>query len=382
MSIEDLEKAWPKHYDRVKGQTKDKGVSSQKQLRYMKAKAGEGDKDAKAYVRNSDSADLPEDGTGGMRGEREKHRAKKKSTGKKDKTDKDVVSKSDDPGTPIKACPSCHFKMTTANSKYIGTSDVSSVPGYEGKQMAQYNCPKCDSTVSVKEDKAEKAAKEPDAVRFRDQVKDIKAKYKSKKSKTFNEQVANVKDRYKEPTEKSSELFYGKIEGLLEKGFQNETLISHLMDVELLLRNNSNTSKLNELYKMADRLFDASMSQEEQTVYELSYLAKNGDDEAYGLLIDFSDEMTQELLKHSSIKDVINSLIKKKKISMDADELIDEHKNLINVLRSPSHKDDKEEAKEQSKELKEYKQDRANKSADNSKVKGKMNGESYRMVSG
>lgn len=44
----------------------------------------------------------------------------------------------------------------------------------------------------------------------------------------------------------------------------------------------------------------------------------------------------------------------KAKVKMDKDELIREHKRLIGVLRSPSHKDDKVEADKQSKELKEY----------------------------
>jgi len=45
---------------------------------------------------------------------------------------------------------------------------------------------------------------------------------------------------------------------------------------------------------------------------------------------------------------------KAKKISMDKDELVREHKHLVGVLRSPSHKDDKKEADKQAKELKEY----------------------------
>jgi hypothetical protein len=46
--------------------------------------------------------------------------------------------------------------------------------------------------------------------------------------------------------------------------------------------------------------------------------------------------------------------VKRKKICMDRDELIREHKNLVAVLRSPSHADDKVEAKKQNKELHEY----------------------------
>lgn len=43
-----------------------------------------------------------------------------------------------------------------------------------------------------------------------------------------------------------------------------------------------------------------------------------------------------------------------KKIKMDKEELVKEHKNLVKVLKSPSHKDDMKEAKKQEKELKGY----------------------------
>ena len=51
--------------------------------------------------------------------------------------------------------------------------------------------------------------------------------------------------------------------------------------------------------------------------------------------------------KHLMLKD-------EETIEMPKDEFIEEHKNLINVLNSPSHKDDKKEAKKQKKELDEH----------------------------
>lgn len=42
-------------------------------------------------------------------------------------------------------------------------------------------------------------------------------------------------------------------------------------------------------------------------------------------------------------------------ITEPADELIDEHKKLVHVLRTPEHEDDLEEANKQEKELKNYK---------------------------
>lgn len=45
----------------------------------------------------------------------------------------------------------------------------------------------------------------------------------------------------------------------------------------------------------------------------------------------------------------------KPEVEMPAKEAVKEHKRLVNVLESESHKDDKEEAKKQKKELKEYK---------------------------
>lgn len=63
-----------------------------------------------------------------------------------------------------------------------------------------------------------------------------------------------------------------------------------------------------------------------------------------------------------SLDDKINSLMalvasqvatNANKVVMDKQDFIKEHEKLVDVLRSPSHKDDLEEAKEQSKELKE-----------------------------
>ncbi len=43
-----------------------------------------------------------------------------------------------------------------------------------------------------------------------------------------------------------------------------------------------------------------------------------------------------------------------KKVKIEAKELIKEHKHLVKVLKSPSHKDDIIEARKQELELKEY----------------------------
>lgn len=52
----------------------------------------------------------------------------------------------------------------------------------------------------------------------------------------------------------------------------------------------------------------------------------------------------------------MNDLEKAEKmIATPKKEMVEEHEHLVDVLNSPSHKDDKEEAKKQSKELKEYK---------------------------
>ena len=49
---------------------------------------------------------------------------------------------------------------------------------------------------------------------------------------------------------------------------------------------------------------------------------------------------------------------KKSTVTMKTDELIEEHTRLVKVLKSPSHKDDLEEAKHQMTELKSYKRKR------------------------
>ena len=41
-------------------------------------------------------------------------------------------------------------------------------------------------------------------------------------------------------------------------------------------------------------------------------------------------------------------------VKMPRKEMVDEHKRLVDVLRSPSHEDDQEEAVEQEKELNDY----------------------------
>lgn len=54
-------------------------------------------------------------------------------------------------------------------------------------------------------------------------------------------------------------------------------------------------------------------------------------------------------------KVIIKNKEKDKKMTVSTKEMVEEHKKLVNVLESPSHKDDKKEAKKQKKELKEYK---------------------------
>lgn len=62
-----------------------------------------------------------------------------------------------------------------------------------------------------------------------------------------------------------------------------------------------------------------------------------------------------KLLKTFALLKVL-SKAKNTPIDMTAEEAVNEHENLVNVLESPSHKDDIVEAKKQKKELKEYKE--------------------------
>lgn len=61
--------------------------------------------------------------------------------------------------------------------------------------------------------------------------------------------------------------------------------------------------------------------------------------------------------KSEAFRSLIDKLNKGKNIVTPAKEMVEEHENLIEVLESPSHKDDKKEAKKQTKELKEYKKE-------------------------
>lgn len=66
------------------------------------------------------------------------------------------------------------------------------------------------------------------------------------------------------------------------------------------------------------------------------------------------DNKLSKLLKTFALLKVL-SKAKKTPINMTAEEAVKEHVNLVNVLESPSHKDDIQEAKKQKVELKEYK---------------------------
>lgn len=366
----DLEKAWPREYNRVKGQDKDKGVASKKQYRYMQAMAGQGDKDAKAYLKNSSAKDLPESGTNGARGEREKGRKKSKGSERAEKADDQ----------------------------------------YEEKEAEQI-----------------KIRNRPKVTTFADQVKGIKAKYAEKKPKSFDQQVKEVKARYKKPMQKASELFYGKVEGLLQKGYQNEELVSQLMDAELALRVTGDESGLGELYKSADRLFDAAMTLEEQTVFELSYLAREGCEVSHAALEKFTIDMYEELLKHTTIESVVADAVQTaleksnygpKKIGEEKVSLYNDTDNINrkanrtgvvhdNVGRNAAEqkftpsvqgtfaqqatRESKADQKKSKKnpvkvytdeEKAKLMAERTNKSEDNSRVVGKKNGQSVRKVHG
>jgi hypothetical protein len=74
-----------------------------------------------------------------------------------------------------------------------------------------------------------------------------------------------------------------------------------------------------------------------------------------------SERKTQSSSKGYTSKDAgqrsaLRSKMQKSDIVVPAKEMVAEHKKLVDVLESPSHKDDKKEAKKQRKELKEYKE--------------------------
>jgi len=288
---EEFEKAWPREYTRVQGQTKDKGVASKKQYRYMQAMAAQGDKDAKAYLANSSKGGegLPESGTDGARGERSKGSKKGKGS--------DKAEKADDGSPKNGNFIAQHAKIPTRTLNV--TRPV--MPNSTQKADDQY-----EETTA----RQVKAANRPKVSTFADQVKGIKDKYAEKKPKSFSDQVKDVKSRYKNSLQKAGDLFFGKVEGLLAKGYANEELLSHVLDVELAFRDSNNETGLTELYKSADRLFDAAMTLEEQTVFELSYLAREGCEVSYVALEKFAIDMYEELVKHSTVEDVVASAVR------------------------------------------------------------------------
>jgi hypothetical protein len=61
-----------------------------------------------------------------------------------------------------------------------------------------------------------------------------------------------------------------------------------------------------------------------------------------------------DIAKNTIIQKRQSQIAKSEKIQVDSDKMLKEHQKLVRILRSPSHKDDLEEAKEQEKSLKEY----------------------------
>jgi 8-oxo-dGTP pyrophosphatase MutT (NUDIX family) len=329
-----LEKAWPKEYTRVKGQTKDKGVASEAQRGYMhavasgKVKDGPSVEEAKAYLSNT-SGELPAKGTDGARGERSRQGAKRAAEKRKAKEE--------------------HARQHRAKKEKVAKSAAlpTATDGYseraEGEKIKRANKPK--------------------AITFDEKIKNIKQKFKEKTPKTFDEQVADVKEKYKGYLGKAEDSFFARVEGLLSKGFPNEQLLCQVMDVQLILKKANDEAGLEQFYKTADKLFSAQFSPEEEAVYELSYLAKSGDEDALYELISLTEAMNQELTKHT-IDDITSYYVREhlEKAKDSKKDLIREHKRLVGVLQSPSHEDDKKEAKIQSKELKEYEDEDMDKS--------------------
>lgn len=189
------------------------------------------------------------------------------------------------------------------------------------------------------------------------------------------------------------------------------------MDSELLFRN-AGEEKLEAFYKSADKLFESALSPEEQVVYELSYLARQGCEVSEASLEKFTIEMYEELVKHTSIEDVIVEAIEKsnygpKGMGLYSDkDNINRKANRTGVIHenvghnaaeqkfTPSvqgtfaqqaNRESKaDQRKSKNNPVKVYTDEekaklmaeRTGKSEDNSRVKGKANGASYRMVHG
>lgn len=344
---EAFEKAWPKDYHRVAGQDKDKGVSSKKQKRFMHAVASgkvsghaPSPQEAKDYISNSGD-NLPESGTDGARGKREKERGerKQKKHHKKGK-DKDTSD--------------------VENTKKADEAKDNYSEHVVGEHIKRQNRPK--------------------VATFADQVARIKDKYSQKKPKSFEEQVASVKAKYKTPIQKCADAFYAKIEACLEKSGVSEAVLDVLLDADLACQGADEHLAMN-LYKTADKLFDAALTAEEQVVAELGYLAKSGDDDALEQLELFTVQMYDELLKHSTVDGVIVDLVKDKYA---------QYKEARPMTVADEH-----EAKELAAQRKKAEDDRHRltpdidpstdgvlKSSDNSRVVGKKNGASVRRVHG
>ena len=473
MSSDKVEKAWPKEYERVKGQDKGKGVSSKAQYRFMQAAAaGEvGDisaSEAKDYLENSPKGGegLPDKGTGGARGEREKR--SEKDDDKKDKakkSDDDVVRRIKEENRPkvvsfadqvkqIKAKyaekkpRSFSDKVVDIKSKYLGKCMVEHVFVYETLKDYKTQIQAMGTREPEVDDKLQdfremfvdigEASSYPNATveignvlkgkvfpvtqEELDKLDEWESNYVRRQVVTENGVTAwiYVLDRCTK-SEKARDLFYAKVEGCLEKGVASEELLSNMMDVEAYILDDVHSDSF---YKSADKYFDAILTPEEQVVYELSYMAKMGCQFSHDSLVKFMSEMYDELIKSSTIEDVIRDgvissmrYMELRKGTTHLEGGLSDGKNSVEDLAAYhgvsvkfmqdqvkagtsveyEHTNDESVAKkiatdhlmenphyyEALAEMEEKLEgEKTRKSEDDSKVKGKKNGESYRMVNG
>lgn len=96
-----------------------------------------------------------------------------------------------------------------------------------------------------------------------------------------------------------------------------------------------------------------SQSEKEQLLQYVEGIRKNRPNESKMLYKKFFSADGRHTTLLGDLE-TAGEMVQKGTIIMDHDELVNEHKKLVDVLESPSHKDDKKEAKKQKKELKQY----------------------------
>lgn len=353
-----LEKTWPKHYKRVKGQHSDEGAASKKQLGFMRAAAagkvpGVSSSVGKDYVRES-KGDAPESGKGRQS---EKHKKSDTSDSMYAKVHGhqghhmvvDVKDTGKPAGTPGGG-NMYHLKHSETGKTFTAhQSEVHDIrfgdelekaekpyKGFkEGKNhregglsVAEAKRQGIRAGVETKREAESKGGWGKLSDKTQSRRKSFCARMCGMKSRNTSAETArDPKSKINaslrvwgcrcNKTESSSLGFDWVLDFVVDEELMaksdltNADLVDFFETFEETLVEKNAESALDHLYDAADAFFDWNMSPEEQAVYELSDLAKSGDQEAVEQLKELSKMLVDDLSSSGDIASMAKAAVLK-----------------------------------------------------------------------